>query len=103
MKIEVTYNNKNRDSILDHGKQTVFRLQHYHSFTPTKSKIGTIIGMIHLIEHSCNSDYMFKISLLAFIQELYTLFFPKQIIKKAFYKASCIPFHVFGQIIETLR
>lgn len=77
---------KNWKSIQQHKKQKLYKLQHYHSYSPNSTKLAMIIGTLYRLDnYSLNDQVLFQ-SIIKLHEELKILKYPQQFILKALHK-----------------
>ena len=81
--LAIRYQNKNEDSLLRRQRQIILRFQHFRSYSPKTTKIGTIIGEITriLALTSLWDDVLSQVDLL--LKELCSIGYPKRLISQA--------------------
>jgi hypothetical protein len=74
---------KNWNHIFNNNKQHLYKLQHFHSYSPSTTKLAMIIGTLYRLDNnSLDDDILFK-SIFKLWKELQTLQYPKKYMLKA--------------------
>ena len=80
---EVMHRNKNFEHLLLHGKQKLYRYQHFFSFSPYRAKKGVVISALSRIARNCSSDARVIESVFQLFVELQMLRYPRALLLSA--------------------
>ena len=83
---EVRHFNKNASHIDTHNTQLFYKLPHYHSYTPTLIKMGTMMGEFSRILTNCETPQGFLFAGEQKINEFKLLQYPTNFIKRTLTK-----------------
>jgi len=77
------HRNKNFEHLLLHGKQKLYRYQHFFSFSPYRAKKGVVISALSRIARNCSSDLRVIESVFQLFVELQMLRYPRALLLSA--------------------
>ena len=77
---------KNWQSVIEHGRQTHYSMQHWSSYSSRSTKIGVVIGTLVRMETYSNSIATLFLAILKLHTELQLLKYPPNIIRSSLYK-----------------
>ena len=81
--ITIKHNHKNYESLLRTGKQKLYKMQHYNSYTPRQTKLALIVGSLHRLNNNSMNESSLCQSIFILWYELQSLHYSKQFFKHA--------------------
>jgi hypothetical protein len=81
--LSIEPNHKNYEHLLKHGKQKLFKLQRFDSFSNTKTKTAMVVGTLYRLDNNSTDECTLHKSVLKLWFELKSLKYPKKVLIQA--------------------
>ena len=95
---------KNYENLLLNKTQKLYKLQHFNSYSPIKTKIAMIVGTIHRLNNNSENEFILYQSIMKLYIELQSLNYPIKLLLKAlmqiYHKTNQLKYYTFIKNIQ---